>query len=86
MNPPTDIEVFLQQVDDYTKQKGKAVHLLFNEIEHDVSEKHKFLMKQQKFIENMVSSYKHIIAKINILNHAATIFGLKDLSQGQRLD
>lgn len=76
MRCPPDIDVFLQQVDDYTKQKGKAVHLLFNEIENDIGEKHRFLIKQQKFIENMISSYKNIIAKINILKHAAKIFGL----------
>lgn len=46
MRSPPDIDVFLQQVDDYTKQKGKAVHLLFNEIENDIGEKNRFLIKQ----------------------------------------
>ena len=36
MKSPPGIDVFLQQVDDYTKHKGKAVHLLFNDIESDI--------------------------------------------------
>lgn len=52
------------------------MHLLFNEIENDIGEKHAFLIKQSKFIENMVHSYKTLMAKINILKHAARIFGL----------
>lgn len=76
MKSPPGIEAFLQQVDDYTKQKGKAVHLLFNEIESDILDKHTFLMKQAKLIESMVDSYKNLMATINVYRRAAILFDL----------
>lgn len=76
MKSPPDVEAFLQLVDDYTKQKGKAVHLLFNDIESDILDKHGFLTKQQKLIESMVDSYKNLIATINVFHIAARMFNL----------
>ena len=76
MKSPPGIDVFLQQVDDYTKHKGKAVHLLFNDIESDIQEKFTFLTNQSRLIESMVESYKNLIAQINILKRSALLFNL----------
>lgn len=77
MKSPPGIDVFLQQVDEYTKLKGKAVHLLFNEIESDIKDKHSFLIKQTKLIESMVDSYKNLMATINVYKRAAILFNLQ---------
>lgn len=79
MKSPPSIEVFLQLVDEYTKVKDKAVHLLFNEIENDIKDKHVFLTQQAKLIESMVDSYKNLIATINVYEVAAKMFNLSQI-------
>ncbi len=69
MRSPDNIDTFLQQVNLFRQQKGKAAHLLFNEIEHDIVDKHSFLMNQEDGLEKMVQMFKTLIGKINVLNH-----------------
>ena len=76
MQQPANIDEFLNNVKDFERIKQKGSHLLFNEIESDVREKSKFLRQQVNGIENMVLSYRGLLAKINVLSQAAKLFSL----------
>lgn len=69
----------------YTEERGKASHLLFNDIENDLKDKVKFLKEQQEGLGRMVQMYKGMIAKINVLHHAREIFRSEIQSEEQRL-
>lgn len=73
MKSPPNIDEFLKHVSVFEKLKQKGSHLLFNEIENEVRDKSKFLRNQVSGIENMVSSYRNLIQKINVLKNAAAL-------------
>lgn len=43
MKSPAGVSEFVQQVDNFIKERGKAAHLLFTDIENDLIEKDRFL-------------------------------------------
>ena len=44
INKPKDINVFLEALRTVKNEKKKAANLLFEEIEHDVKDKEKFVV------------------------------------------
>jgi hypothetical protein len=57
VNKPKDIESFLSSLGEIRTQKKKAANLLFEEIEHDVIDKERFVIEQIEKIKEMNDSY-----------------------------
>ena len=81
MKAPEDIETFVQQASHLQKSQGAAAHLIFNEIESDIIQKHKFLDKQSSALEEMVAKYKMLLCKINVLSSLAKIFRMPNVAE-----
>ncbi|CDW71883.1 v-type atpase 116kda subunit family protein [Stylonychia lemnae] len=80
LKTPADIDVFLQQANLYSLRQDKAAHLLFNDIENDLKDKSAFLKSQVYAIDNMITLFRTIVAKINILQYASQLFEQSDKS------
>ena len=57
INKPKDIESFLNALGDVRTAKRKAANLLFEEIEHDIVEKERFVVEQTEKLKEMNDSY-----------------------------
>lgn len=64
MRSPSNIDEFLQEMNSIRQKKGKASHLLFNDIEQDLNEKDTFLKDQSSKIDEMIRMYSTMLAKI----------------------
>ena len=57
INKPKSISSFLEALHAVKSQKRKAANLLFEEIEHDVHDKEKFVIEQTEKLREMDESY-----------------------------
>lgn len=57
INKPKNIQSFLEVLQTVRTQKKKAANLLFEEIEHDVRDKEKFVIEQVEKIREMNENY-----------------------------
>lgn len=74
MKQPHSFDEFLHNVAEFERLRRTGSQQLFTEIELEVREKGKFLKQQVKGIEEMVNSYRLLLAKINVLRNAASLF------------
>jgi hypothetical protein len=74
MKQPQSFDEFLRNVAEFERLRKTGSQQLFTEIELEVKEKSKFLKQQVKGIEEMVNSYRLLLAKINVLRNAAHLF------------
>lgn len=73
INKPKDIESFLNALGDVRTQKRKAANLLFEEIEHDVVEKEKFVIEQSEKLKEMNDSYLTMLDYEKVLKSVAIV-------------
>lgn len=57
LNKPKNIKAFLDGLQTIKNEKKKAPNLLFEEIEHDIQDKEKFVVEQNDKIKDMNDSY-----------------------------
>lgn len=57
INKPKDVDMFLEALQTLKNQKKKAANLLFEEIEHDVADKEKFVVEQIERIKEMNENF-----------------------------
>lgn len=57
INKPKDVDMFLEAMQTLRNEKKKAPNLLFEEIEHDVEEKEKFVVEQIERIKEMNDNF-----------------------------
>ena len=57
LNKPKNIKAFLDGLQTIKNEKKKAPNLLFEEIEHDVADKEKFVLDQIERIKEMNENY-----------------------------
>lgn len=58
---PRDESTFLESLDDLSKNKKKAVNMLFEEIEQEVTEKEAFVTQQIDKLQEMTESFQTMI-------------------------
>jgi hypothetical protein len=51
MKSPANVDQFLEQIKQIIEQRGKAVSLLFSDIEQDLNDKVRFLRRQSDGID-----------------------------------
>jgi hypothetical protein len=70
LNQPASISSFLAQIDSLGQDRQKAAPMLFADIENDVDDKQKFLVKQAESVEQMVDMYSTLLIKLNVFMNA----------------
>jgi hypothetical protein len=61
ISKPRSIETFLAALQAVKTQKKKAANLLFEEIEHDVQDKEKFVVEQIERLKEMNDNYETLL-------------------------
>lgn len=73
VNKPKSIESFLEALTAVKNSKRKAANLLFEEIEHDVADKEKFVLEQTEKLREMNESfytmqdYEQVLKNVKII-------------------
>lgn len=67
ISKPADVESFLSSLKDITQHKKKASNMLFEEIEHDIMEKERFVIEQTETLREMNDSYLTMIDYARVL-------------------
>jgi hypothetical protein len=57
VHKPKNITSFLEALQVVKTQKRKAANMLFEEIEHDINEKERFVLEQTEKLKAMQNSY-----------------------------
>lgn len=70
---PKNIKSFLEALQTVKSQKKKAANLLFDEIEHDVKEKEKFVLEQTNKIKEMNDNYLTMLDYEKVLDNVKFI-------------
>lgn len=70
---PKSIKSFLEALQTVKTQKKKAANLLFDEIEHDVKEKEKFVLEQTQKIREMNENYLTMLDYEKVLENVQFI-------------
>jgi len=83
VNKPKDIESFLNSLGEIRTQKKKAANLLFEEIEHDVIDKERFVIEQIEKIKEMNDSYQTMKDYEVVLRSVQFI--MKQMNTGQNV-
>ena len=73
INKPKDIDSFLNALGDVRTAKRKAANLLFEEIEHDIVEKERFVSEQTEKLKEMNDSYLTMLDYEKVLRSVAII-------------
>jgi hypothetical protein len=73
INKPEDVKSFLDSLKDITKHKKKASNLLFEEIEHDIMDKERFVLEQTEKLKEMNDSYLTMIDYAKVLKCVSVI-------------
>lgn len=73
INKPKDIESFLSALGDVRTAKRKAANLLFEEIEHDIIEKERFVLEQTEKLKQMNDSYLTMLDYEKVLRAVSII-------------
>lgn len=70
---PKSIKSFLEALSAIKNAKNKASNLLFEEIEHDVRDKEKFVIEQTEKLREMNESYKTMLDYEKVLENVAIV-------------
>lgn len=73
MNKPKSIESFLEALTAVKNSKKKAANLLFEEIEHDVADKEKFVLEQTEKLREMNESFYTMLDYEKVLQNVKVI-------------
>ena len=68
LNKPKNIKAFLDGLQTIKNEKKKAPNLLFEEIEHDVADKEKFVLDQIERIKEMNENYLTLLDYEQVLS------------------
>ena len=73
INKPRNIKSFLEALQAVKTQKRKAANLLFEEIEHDVIDKEKFVVEQTDKLREMNESYLTMLDYEKVLENVGKV-------------
>lgn len=73
VNKPKSIESFLEALTAVKNSKRKAANLLFEEIEHDVTDKEKFVLEQTEKLREMNESFFTMLDYEKVLQNVKVI-------------
>lgn len=73
VNKPKSIESFLEALTAVKNSKRKAANLLFEEIEHDVADKEKFVLEQTEKLREMNESFFTMLDYEKVLQNVKVI-------------
>jgi hypothetical protein len=73
VNKPKSIESFLDALTAVKDSKRKAANLLFEEIEHDVADKEKFVLEQTEKLREMNESFYTMLDYEKVLQNVKVI-------------
>jgi vacuolar-type H+-ATPase subunit I/STV1 len=69
VNKPEDAEAFSENINQVSREKKKAIHLLYDAIENDVAEKEKFVSSQVKAITEMKAEVGKLQDYLEVLKY-----------------
>lgn len=73
VNKPKSIKSFLEALAAVKNAKKKASNLLFEEIEHDVQDKEKFVIEQTEKLREMNESFLTMLDYEKVLENVAIV-------------
>lgn len=73
VNKPKSIKSFLEALSAVKNAKKKASNLLFEEIEHDVHDKEKFVIEQSEKLREMNESFLTMLDYEKVLENVAIV-------------
>lgn len=73
INKPKNIRTFLEALQTVKTQKRKAANLLFEEIEHDIIDKEKFVVEQTEKLKQMHESYITMLDYEKVLENVSRV-------------
>ncbi len=73
INKPSEQRTFLESMDFLSKNKKKAVNMLFEEIEQEVTEKERFVTQQIDKLQEMTESFQTMVDYEQVLRSARTL-------------
>lgn len=73
VNKPKSIKSFLEALSAVKNAKRKASNLLFEEIEHDVQDKEKFVIEQTEKLREMNESFLTMLDYEKVLENVAIV-------------
>jgi hypothetical protein len=73
VNKPKSIKSFLDALSAVKNAKKKASNLLFEEIEHDVQDKEKFVIEQSEKLREMNESFLTMLDYEKVLENVAIV-------------
>jgi hypothetical protein len=73
INKPKSVPAFLDALQTVKSSKKKAANLLFEEIEHDVADKEKFVLVQTDKIKEMHENYLTMLDYLEVLKSVGLI-------------
>jgi hypothetical protein len=73
VNKPKSIKSFLEALSAVKNAKRKASNLLFEEIEHDVLDKEKFVIEQSEKLREMSESFLTMLDYEKVLENVSVV-------------